>query len=530
MHFGIGLRFPGSPPSPEELRALVAEAVRSRLTALTYRLTGTGRRACWEPDPAFDPAHHIDFHRLPPGADVRQAAMEAMRQHPLSRERPLWSLLVLHGYAGDEHVLYYRAHHAFQDGIGAVATIRALTDTTPPPTKPTDRPPHAPADAHETSTTRPNVQTHQPPANPPMPEAQEPPADRPATGNTPADRPTARRWWASDGRRGAGVRRALGGLLRLAGTPPRWFASCAATVPERTLHVARLDIEPFHAIAHATGASLAQIGITIVTGALRSWHPETWDPETWDPAPEAPAVGPLNADPPKAGTSTPLTPPKARKPQPTLPSLTTPAAARPGARPSRVEHVGKVRAEARGAGKVKAGKPRGWMVWRRRREMVVALPVGLRGDRRHPVVGNHTGLLPITLPCDEPAPMARLRRVIDQTNVAQIIRTRQAANDLYRIPAGITVGLLRLLSPLLRKNSAERLNLSAIRLTRLLPDAEEIFAVPPLAPGVAGMVVILHTDTAVSFSGVFAAGVCGTERLPGLLGRALMELHAAATR
>ena len=398
MHFGFGVRLPGAPPGPGELCELIAKKVAVQAPALGYRLVGEGRRARWEPDPAFDPAYHVEYHRLPRGSDVHQAVMNAMAVRPLSRERPLWSLLVLYGHADDEHVLCYRAHHAFQDGMGAISAIRALTgdQTLPFPGTGTGT---------GTGTAR---------------------AARPGTGT------------------GAGQRRALADLLRLSGAPPRWFSSCATSTPGRRLHVAGLDVEPFHDIARATGASVAQIAIALVTGALRSWNPQA--------------------------------------------------------------------------------RPDGG------RDMVVALPVALLGLGRHTALGNHTGLLPVTLPCAEPSAIARLQQVVAQTTLQRISDARHSARALYRVPAALAVPLLRLLSPLARTGRGRQLNVSAVRMPRILPGAGEIFAVPPLAPGVAGMVVIVHAGAVVSFSGVFDARVSRPGELLGLLRPALTELHAAATR
>ncbi|MFC4116945.1 wax ester/triacylglycerol synthase domain-containing protein [Nonomuraea zeae] len=410
MHFGLGLRMPGSPPPAADLRELVAKKVAAQASALAYRLVGAGRRARWEPDPGFDPAYHVEYHRVPRGSDVHQAAEAAIRVRALSRERPLWSLMVLHGYADDEHMLCYRAHHAFQDGMGAINAVRALLgDQTLP-----------------------------------SPEAG---VAHLGSGEAGSARP------------GAGMRQALADLLRLAGPPPRWFtpgAPGSAGAPARQLHVAALDIASFHDIARATGTSIAQIGVTLVAGALRSWRP---------------AAGP------------------------------------------RGSQVGMAKA-ARGGG----------------RDMTVALPVSLTGAGRHAGLGNHTGLIPVTLPCGEPDAFARLQRVAAQTTLRRLGEARRRAKALYRVPAGLAVPLLRLLSPLATVGECRQLNVSAVRMTRADPGMSEIFAIPPLAPGVAGMIVILHADDAVSFSGVFDARVSRPEELMGLLRPALRELHAAATR
>ncbi|MEU7895581.1 wax ester/triacylglycerol synthase domain-containing protein [Nonomuraea sp. NPDC049152] len=388
LHVGGGARMAGPPPAPEELHELIAVKV-TRAPVLTYRLTGAGRRARWAPDPAFDPVHHVEYHRVPRGLSPHQAAVEAMASRPLSRERPLWSLMVLHGYADDEHLLCYRAHHAFQDGVAGLSAIRALTgDETLPP---------------------------------------------------PAPDPGA----ASGLPKGAAARGLLADLVQLTGTPPRWHVSCATSTPGRRLHVVDLDIAPFHDIARDTGASIAQIGIALVAGALRAWSPRAW-------------------------------PPSHRRP----------------------------------------------------RKMVVALPVSLRGRRHHSALGNHVAFLPVALPCAEPSPVGRLRRVVEQTTVDRIIRLRRAAREMYRIPAGPARTVLQLALPFFLRGPGRRLDVSVVRRTQEFPSGRDMFTLPPLAPGSAGMIAILHGDSAVSFSGVFDTSVSHSERLVALLRQALAELEA----
>ncbi|MFI7703193.1 wax ester/triacylglycerol synthase domain-containing protein [Nonomuraea sp. NPDC049480] len=386
MHLGVAVRLPGSPPVPDDLHRLIAETVRTRAPALAYRLTGQGRRARWEPDPAFDPAYHIEYHRLPRGEDVHQAVMEAMRIRPLSRERPLWSLMLLHGHADEAHILCYRAHHVFQDGMGAVGALRALLGA-------------------ETL---------------PVPSA--------GIGSV-----------APSG----GARRALADLRRLAGAPPRWFATCASGTSDRRLHVVSLDSASFRDISRVTGASVAQIGITLVAGALRSWNPRPWA---------------------------------------------------------------------------------------RRGDFVIALPVGLRGHRQHAGLGNHTGLLPVALPCGEPSAMIRLRRILDQTTIRRIGLARQAAREMYGVSPALAVPALRFLSPLFRKGSARGFNVTTVPWPMTASSATEVFAIPPLAPGVAGMIAFVPAGPTVSFSGVFDARVSRSEQLLDLLRQELTELHALATR
>ncbi|MFP3966511.1 wax ester/triacylglycerol synthase family O-acyltransferase [Actinomadura fulvescens] len=386
MHIVVGARMPGPPPTPRALRGLVADRV-AHAPVLAYRLAGAGRRLRWVPDPAFEPADHVEYHRLSPGQSPHQAVVAAMRDRPLSRGRPLWSLLVLHGYTSDEHLLCYRAHHAFQDGLGVLSAVRALTGD--------ESLPH------------------------PVPDS-----------GSPVRVPGA-------------TRRALGDLARLMPGPPRWYTSGDPGTLLPRLHVGSLAITPFREIARESGAGLAQIALAVVAGALGEWTAVT--------APE-------------------------RAP---------------------------------------------------RRGMTVPMPVSLRGRRGNTGLGNQVGLMPVVLPCAEPSPRDRLRRVVEQTSLDRVLLCRRGSREIYRAPPGLVRPILRCVLPFANARSATRLDVSVLRWKGEFPGGRDRFSVPPLAPGSAGMIMIMSGDTDVSVSAVFEPGVRHTDRLLPLLRQALGELHAA---
>ncbi|MFG6191932.1 wax ester/triacylglycerol synthase domain-containing protein [Nonomuraea sp. JJY05] len=218
LHIALAARRPGPAPDSGELRRLVAESA-ARAPVLTYRLARGG----WEPDPAFDPACHVVEYRVAPGRDVGAAVVDAVRDNRLLPEHPLWSLMVVHGYASDEHLLCYRVHHAFQDGVAAarVATRAVLLEKTVP---------------------------------------------------------------APD--RNVAVRAPVMARMRLLATAARLAAPSARLRPPpgrtggaeaaaRTLFL-RLDLAAFRQIAAATGASVPQVGLAVLAGALRAWNPAHW--------------------------------------------------------------------------------------------------------------------------------------------------------------------------------------------------------------------------------------------------------------
>lgn len=388
MHMAVGAHMPGPPPPPEDVRRLITDRLR-QAPVLRYRLTGRGRHACWAPDPAFDPAQHVEYHRLEPGQSVYQAITDVMADRPLPRDRPLWRLWVLHGHTAGEHVLLYTVHHAFQDVLATLSVLRALTgdETLPHPVA-------APAPRSTVSTA-------------------------------------------------SALRRTLADLVRLAAPAPRWHPTQAASGPNPRLVVAPLDIEALRDIARHTDATIPQITLAVLAGALRAWHPEPWQTSP-------------------------------RKP----------------------------------------------------REVTVNLAISWRGRRNHAALGNHVGVFPVTLPCTEPSPYERLRRIVEQTTLTKIVSQRRTARALYDIPAAAALPVLRTLLPMGTRGSANRLDAGAIQATQMFPGARELFVCPPLAPGVAAMFVMLHTDDTASISGIFDTHVARPEQVLHLVRQALTELRA----
>ncbi|MFC5825066.1 NAD-dependent epimerase/dehydratase family protein [Nonomuraea insulae] len=388
MHMAVGAHMPGPPPPPEEMRRLVTDRLR-QAPVLRYRLTGRGRHACWAPDPDFDPARHVEYHQLEPGQNVYQAITDVMADRPLPRDRPLWRLWVLHGHTAGEHVLLYTVHHAFQDVLATLSVLRALTgdETLPHPV--------------------------------PMPASR-------STVST-----------------ASALRRTLADLGRLAAPAPRWHPTQAASSPNPRLVVASLDIEALRDIARHADATIPQITLAVLSGALRAWHPEPWQASS-----------------------------------------------------------------------------------RRSREITVNLAISWRGRRNHAALGNHVGVFPVTLPCAEQSPYERLRRIIEQTTLTKVVSQRRTARALYDIPAAAALPVLRTLLPLGTRGSANRLDAGAIQATQMFPGARDLFVCPPLAPGVAAMFVMLHTDDTASISGIFDTHVARPEQVLDLIRQALTELRA----
>ncbi len=92
-----------------------------------------GNGAYWVTDQAFDLGYHCFETHLPGGThgqvgDVElQAYVGDLAMQPLSRDRPLWQMILVQNYKGST-ALITRVHHCIGDGIALVAVMLSLTD------------------------------------------------------------------------------------------------------------------------------------------------------------------------------------------------------------------------------------------------------------------------------------------------------------------------------------------------------------------------------------------------------------------
>jgi WS/DGAT/MGAT family acyltransferase len=86
----------------------------------------------WEADPAFDIRRHVHHATLKKGdkEDLETLVGKALSQ-VMDRSRPLWDMTIVDGLEGGRSALLSRAHHSLVDGIGGVALMNALFDTSP---------------------------------------------------------------------------------------------------------------------------------------------------------------------------------------------------------------------------------------------------------------------------------------------------------------------------------------------------------------------------------------------------------------
>jgi diacylglycerol O-acyltransferase / wax synthase len=214
-------------------RILAVPRLRQRLVRTPW---GCGR-PIWVRDPAFDIGHHVRSVSCPPPGDERALLdlTAALVIDPLPWSRPLWSATFVTGLAAGRVALVLVFHHVLADGIGGLAMLANLVDGPAPPPAPAE--PFAPAEpsprrlAAEAWTARLEAAAH--------------PADH--------------------------LRRFRSGLAEL-GSPRAVRAPRSSlnrpTGPGRHLAVVRADLAAVHDVARRHGASVNDVALAAVTGAL----------------------------------------------------------------------------------------------------------------------------------------------------------------------------------------------------------------------------------------------------------------------
>ena len=111
-------------------RRLVDEYPRFRQRVVESRLPL--RPPKWEDDPDFGLEHHLHHLALPePGDDAAlQELIGDLMTMPLDRNRPLWHTYMIDGY-GTGAAMIMRMHHCIADGIALARVMLSLTDAAP---------------------------------------------------------------------------------------------------------------------------------------------------------------------------------------------------------------------------------------------------------------------------------------------------------------------------------------------------------------------------------------------------------------
>jgi WS/DGAT/MGAT family acyltransferase len=219
------------------VRAAIADRVRA-IPRFRQRLVrsplGCGR-PYWEDDATFDISRHVHGVRCPePGGEhaLLDVAAETATA-PLPLDRPLWTATFVSGLAGGRSALIVVVHHVLADGIGGLAALACLLDGAPPP---------------------PAIDLSRPP---------------PSRGQLAVDALRAR--LHAIARLTIGARRLRQAVAELKAPSAARAPHCSLNRPtgrRRSLGVARTELSAVRAAAHAHHASVNDVVLTAVSGAL----------------------------------------------------------------------------------------------------------------------------------------------------------------------------------------------------------------------------------------------------------------------
>ncbi|HLL69401.1 MAG TPA: wax ester/triacylglycerol synthase domain-containing protein [Micromonosporaceae bacterium] len=219
------------------VRGVIGERARAvpRLRQRLIRAPLGCGRPVWVDDPHFDIRHHIQAVRCPaPGDETALLGVVAdMVARRLPANRPLWSATLVTALAGGGAALIVTLHHVVADGIGGLAVLAHLVDGIP---------------------TGPGVDF---------------PRGRPDRKALFLDALGAR--LRAVAHLPAGVRRLRAAIAELAASGTSGAPRSSLNQPtgvRRSLAVVRTDLALVQRAAHAHGATVNDVVLTAVTGAL----------------------------------------------------------------------------------------------------------------------------------------------------------------------------------------------------------------------------------------------------------------------
>jgi diacylglycerol O-acyltransferase / wax synthase len=86
----------------------------------------------WEYDPTFDIRYHVREETLKHGSDAELKTLAGkILSTVMDRRRPLWDLTLVHGLKGNRSGLILRLHHCLADGIAGIGIMNVLMDARP---------------------------------------------------------------------------------------------------------------------------------------------------------------------------------------------------------------------------------------------------------------------------------------------------------------------------------------------------------------------------------------------------------------
>ncbi|UUY05936.1 wax ester/triacylglycerol synthase family O-acyltransferase [Svornostia abyssi] len=213
----------------------------------------------WEDGGAPDLAAHVHTLTLPQPGGPRELADEVARIHgrALDRTRPLWDMHLIDGLEGDGQALLIKAHHATMDGVAGLAMLLALDDADGG-----DPATGATPSRTQTRWARTAVQA----GTQPLRAARVLPRVLPHLDHMPMTRCIPGAGAVAAVSRRAGRRRAETGM------PPSPRTSLNSRLSsDRSIAFGTLPLEAVHAARAASAATVNDVVVSLVAGALRRW-------------------------------------------------------------------------------------------------------------------------------------------------------------------------------------------------------------------------------------------------------------------
>lgn len=235
-----------------ESRLSLVPRYRQRVRFVPGRLA----RPVWVDDHAFDLTYHVRRSALPkPGTPAQlDDLVGRLISRPLDRSRPLWEIYVIEGLADGQVAVVNKTHHAMVDRIGAVDVAAAILDVSRRARR--------------------------------LPEQTWIPAPPPSEidlvvdaiadlTSRPSDVLDVARLAAVD------VREAVGRMTQLGGAALQLARRTVRPAPRSVLNVTksgqrrfatfRADLSTLKSIHAAHGASVNDVVLAVISGALRTW-------------------------------------------------------------------------------------------------------------------------------------------------------------------------------------------------------------------------------------------------------------------
>lgn len=203
--------------------------------------------ASWAEDAAFSADAHVRLHATvgAGGTGELNSWVARIMSQRLDRSRPLWEIHVLAGLAGGRAAMLLKVHHAYLDGLGVGALAHALADGGSPDKVPGPAAPHGSGTGHSG-----------------LPRFDARKLLGPLAGLT--DPPALARTAAR------ALSTATGVITHLTNGGPG-FPFDTVVSPARGFATTSVALEDLRGLRAVCGGSANDIGIGVLSGALRSW-------------------------------------------------------------------------------------------------------------------------------------------------------------------------------------------------------------------------------------------------------------------